>query len=631
MSSKSTDKKATITAEQRRLADIYKLSRSIFNELADQAVTDSETKAKPDFDLFGDYQPTQSDNFRSATQSLESDELDSSFEDANPHLNYRSQQAQVPQTVTMARPIVLLTLGNHTDAAFLGFDLPIPGIPLCPYSVKENEQDGPVPTVKQQNIEKLQLLYEQYFTYKASIEANEATGDRLNRKDLINDTIKATRQRILSVYSRLLPLQKKIEHIKLVQDTLKPSLAIPLQDQNDDPQFDLDIRKVRDFIGRPDLIKDSETRLLETWSKLLTYSQIHGMGRIDFKNALFAILMNEHFDFIRNYPDTKLQKLAPMLAARFVNECRFDDAVSDLDNFRRKQDESLRFAIARLRTSLEKAAILWPANQRDVIKDFEIRKTLRLIVNEKTKAIIDKHSLEARQQGLTLSVDRMIRLAEDEERRTGKYNDTEKPVPISLYQTSVTDPICQKLDTLTDLLVTMAVNKQESNDSIGELSPEDAECNAATRSGGRYGSSRDSTRPYSLNRATAAVTKTSAAPSYITPSTLPTRAPAPAQPPRPATPFAAPSSDVNMRSTQGSNSNQRSSSYDRTPRMQDRSRDRNRERSRSDTRDRQQRTRDTSYDRSRGASQSNNRDYGNRSSSNDSGNDRSRDSSYERP
>lgn len=599
------------------------ISRSIVHETINRAVTFSQSQPSnqplTEPDLFAN---TAQGVLDSSSTSYDTATGDSSFEeDKDPHSAYRSQKAFLGPilNLTMAPPPVAV-LGNHTDATFKGFDLQIPNIPKCPYVLKDNEQDGPVPTVKQQHIERLQLLYGQYLTNKGAVESLEAP-DRANptaRSDDLQRTISELRSSIAHTYSQIAPLQKKIDHIKGVQVSLRPSLEVPVREHSAQDQGSHMIKDARDFIGKLDSIDDPEERLIEMWSKLLVFAQINDIGRIDFKKAVFAILKGDHYRFIRNYPAMPIEKLAPLIASRFISESRFNDAVSDLDNFKREKGEALRFSVERLRTSLEKAAVLWPSNQRDTIKDFEIRKTIRLIVSEKTRRLLDKETIAARQQGLTISLDKMIRIAEDEERSTGIHNEPEIRAPISLYQTSVElDPISQKLDTLTDLMIKMSVQTLEARDSVASLATEEdeAECNAALRSPARFGTARQSTRPYGLNRAPSTVAKPATTASYISPSASPVRAPAP----RPATPFAAPSSDVHMRSGNSSAST-RFQSVDRSARpTYEETRARDRDRSRSAVRDRQRDSRDNTYDRSRSRSTSQpDKNYQGRSSSTES-------------
>jgi hypothetical protein len=358
---------------------------------------------------------------------------------------------------------------------------------------------------------------------------------------------------------------------------------------------------------------DAEQRLIHTWIRLCIYVNMKGFGYDKFKTCLFGILRGEHFDYIRNYPDTPLPKLATMLANRFITESRFNDAVSDLDHFERKKDETLRMAIARLRTSLEKASVIWPANQRDTIKDVELRKTLRQIVSEKARQQIDKHSLAARQQGIPLSLDRMIRLSEEEEKRSG-IPSVHTAHPISLYNATtekssapVIDPMNEQLQTITNMLIDMNINANESADHIQRLES-DAECNAATRSMTRN-APRQSSRPYSLERAAAAVAPKRA---YIAPTSTNVSYPpsTPHATPRPATPYAAPKSDVNMsqsRNDSSSNGRSRNQSYDRSSRDRSHTSMRDRQNARGDRNYERGRSRDYSDSRSR--DQTRYRDY----------------------
>jgi hypothetical protein len=578
------------------------ITEQIVNDLVSDAVTTSETappteKSHDLFeDLFDDYNPnatdtscatadTTADSFADADSSFDSTSRNQAYRLRSVSLFHNSETDSEPSTMADPDPDIV-------DAMYLDPDEPIPTLDACPYDDLA-EHDGPHVTIREQNIEKYKMLYDQYVNFKGTIEASE-TVPPADRSDAQNDTIQALRIRILNIRKQLNPLAAKIEHIRTVQNTLKPTLPLPQNKEDSDPVFKLDLKEVRDFCGDTQRVQDPEQRLLETWTKLCTYANMLGMGYEKFKTCLFGLLHSEHFDYIRNYPDTTLPKLAVMLASRFVTESRFNDAVQDLDHFERKKEEPLRFAIARLRTSLEKASVIWPSNQRETIKDVELRKTLRQIVSDKARKLIDKHSIEARQQGIPLSLDRMIRLSEEEEKRSGPFQNS-KSYPVSLYNTTLAptaaDPISNKLDNLTNMLIDMNVQQAESQDRIQELAA-DAECHAATRAMTRN-APRQNSRPYSLERAAAAIAPKHA---YIAPSSSnvsypPSTAPATK---RPDTPYATSSTDANMSQSRSDSSQRRQSQYKSTDRSS-----RDRDRSRSDTRDRRQSSRDRTFDRSR--------------------------------
>ena len=392
----------------------------------------------------------------SRTSSLDS--LPDSLNDENQHNYYRSLPIKAAlKTKNMFGDENF----NEEPLQLLILDTEIPDLDPddAPY-LSDIEQDGPHVTIKSQNIEKLNKLCDMYLSFKGTIEANEATSaPPKSRSPTQTNTITSLRKRLYQVYMQIQPLVTKIAHIKNVQQTLRPTLPLPARIYDDDDDYEINYKELTDFCGQSVKIKEQEHRLIETWTKLLQYATLKKMGHDTFKAAIMCLLHSEHFDYIRNFPDAKLPKIASLLAARFITESKFNDAVTDLDNFTRAPNESLRIALARLRTSLEKASIIWPANERETIKEIELRKTIRQIISPTAKSKIDKYSIEARQQGITLSIDHMIRIAEDDEKITGPH-DTSRPHPISLYnittetskaQDSKIDNLSEKVDKLADV------------------------------------------------------------------------------------------------------------------------------------------------------------------------------------
>jgi hypothetical protein len=69
------------------------------------------------------------------------------------------------------------------------------------------------------------------------------------------------------------------------------------------------------------------------------------------------------------------------LAERFITSTKFNDAVTNLYHFTREATEPIRTAMARLRASIDKASLVWPIDERVIIKNVEMRQTLRLIIS----------------------------------------------------------------------------------------------------------------------------------------------------------------------------------------------------------------------------------------------------------
>jgi hypothetical protein len=217
------------------------------------------------------------------------------------------------------------------------------------------------------------------------------------------------------------------------------------------------------------------------------------MGQTSFKTVLISLLSGDHYDLIVAYPHASLPELAKLLAERFITSTKFNDAVTDLDHFKREATEPIRTAMARLRASIDKASLVWPLDEREIIKNVELRKTLRIIISEKARHLIDKQSLEARQQGINLSIDRMIRIAEDEEKRTGKHGSTIS-TPVSIFHAETASPavnsITTKIDALTDAVTKLVTHASKVPKRSDTPYPTKAEINAAGLTGSRDPSQR---------------------------------------------------------------------------------------------------------------------------------------------
>jgi hypothetical protein len=138
--------------------------------------------------------------------------------------------------------------------------------------------------------------------------------------------------------------------------------------------------------------------------------------------------------------------------------------------------------MASLRASIDKASLVWPIDEREIIKNVELQNTLRIIISEKARHLIDKQSLEARQQGINLSIDRMIRIAEDEEKRTGKHGSSIS-TPVSIFHAETASPavnsITTKIDGLTDAVTKLVTHTSKAPKRSDTPYPTKAEINAA--------------------------------------------------------------------------------------------------------------------------------------------------------
>ena len=322
--------------------------------------------------------------------------------------------------------------------AFDRIDEDIPDLPDNPFATSVPLEPSANITIKQHQLHKFNKLYNDYHLLKCNIFAAESSATAATRSDRLKNSIRQLRSRISNVYDQLQPLIDKINQIVAVQETLRPVLQVP-QDGNPGPNFQLDLRDVKEFIGQSLKQTDPDKRLAEVWKKLVTYSDLKNLTHNQFRLALTASLTGEQFDYVQSFPKATVPKLAALLAARFVNENVLSDAIHELDNFQRNANEPIRQAVARLQTCLERAIVMYPDAERATIKSFQTDTVIKQIVSPKARVLIDKHAAEARTQGVKLSTSTLVRLAEEEEKRSG-LPDTERARPVQLYNSSLADP-----------------------------------------------------------------------------------------------------------------------------------------------------------------------------------------------
>ena len=383
---------------------------------------------------------------------------------------------------------VFKSLKMNTD-----FSIPdsvIPDLPPNPYATASTTELSPNITVKQHNQHKLLKLYDDYALLKSSVIAAESACAPADRTDLISNNILSMRHRLKKLHGQRQPLIDALKSIVDVQETLRPALKVPT-DHARQPH-PLDLKDVKEFVGQSLRLQNEEKRLHEVWKKLVQYSELKELNHANFKLALTACLTGDQYAYIEAFPTATVKKLAELLAARFITENVLADAIHDLDTFTRLPNEPIRQAVARLQSCLEKAIIMYPADQQETIKEFQTDSTIKQIISPAAKRLVDKHQSDARLQGIKLSTSQIVRLAEEEEKRSG-FPTENLNRPINLYNTTVSNSsdarfenIDTRLDKLTNMMSQIVTNL--SDDSEYEpITDEafaanlDAECHAATK------------------------------------------------------------------------------------------------------------------------------------------------------
>ena len=407
----------------------------------------------------------------------------------------------------------------------LTVDEDIPDLPPNPFDQTLILEPSANITIKQHQHHKFNKLYNDYHLLKCNIFAAESSIAPANRTARLSSSIRQLRKRINAVYDQLQPLIDKINQITAVQETLRPVLQVPTNG-NPGANFQLDLRDVKEFIGQSLKQTDPDKRLAEVWKKLVTYAELKNLSHNHFKLALTASLTGDQYDYVLSFPKATVPKLAALLAARFVNENVLSDAIHELDNFQRNANEPIRQAVARLQTCLERAIVMYPEDERATIKTFQTDTVIKQIVSPKARALIDKQAAEARTQGVKLSTSTLVRLAEDEEKRSG-LPDTERARPVQLYNSTVTEPhsndrlasFDQRLDQITSTLDHITAHifqqnedptfEQDMNDPLLIAHLNSVEANPAIKSV-RFNQNKSS-KPYGSSRPSQPSQKTSSA------------------------------------------------------------------------------------------------------------------------
>ena len=381
--------------------------------------------------------------------------------------------------------LIFQKLNMPTD--YLIPDSVIPDLPPNPHPTISTSDLSPNITVKQHNQHKLTKLYDDYALIKSSVISAETATPAANRNDLVRSNIQSMRQRLKTLHDQRQPLIDAISNILDVQNTLRPALKVP---KNHPIQpHPLDLKDVKEFVGQSLRITNEEKRLHEVWKKLVQYAELKELNHANFKLALTACLTGDQYAYIEAFPTATVKKLAELLAARFITENVLADAIHDLDTFQRLPNEPIRQAVARLQSCLEKAIIMYPSDQQDTIKSFQTDATIKQIISPSAKRLVDKHQSDARLQGIKLNTSQIVRLAEEEEKRSGlPQNHLNKP--INLYNTTVNDPIHHKfetidsrLDQITDMMTQIVTNLSDTS-SYEPIQDDDytqPECYAATK------------------------------------------------------------------------------------------------------------------------------------------------------
>ena len=301
----------------------------------------------------------------------------------------------------------LLTIDNEIPE----FNIPIP---------EASTSIGPNITIKDLTRNNLWLLKNQYNSLRQEILANELEHKDKTRPTQVQDRINGQRRILNGMYRDALQHAEKLRGIQTIQDSLKPTLKLPLDFRhNKDNAPVINCEEAAKFVGQTMKIEDPQTRLVQTWNKLHTFCKLKKHGHDAFKLFLSSVLSDEHHDYYTEIEDLPLDQITEEMAKRFVTETKFHDALHELQSFKRKRNEGIRITMARLRNLLTKVSVLYPANEKSARQDLLLETTLRTVISKDTLAVLDKARYNARIEGISLSLDQMVTIVDEEERQHG--------------------------------------------------------------------------------------------------------------------------------------------------------------------------------------------------------------------
>ena len=401
-----------------------------------------------------------------------------------------------PQPRRVKRPrrkMAPIVMAERDEASFLVDDSPIPDLPDFPFlehSV-ENRPSAHI-TLKQHLVTQLQTQYESYNAIRLQVRQLERTA-LANRDPVEVGIINDARRRLFKLYKGIKDSLPQLQHIVEVQSRDQPTLALYDEDPNPQP---LRISEVKEFMQTNSV--GPQRPLREIWNKLKIYAELNNLSHDHFILALMSCTTAEVFEYISEYRDLPLADLASKLADRFVTEQPISDATTALNNFSRKQNEPLRQAVARLQSLVDKALMAFPLAKREILREHHTTHHLRAMIAPKTKRVLDSKAAEYRLQGLPLNLDDMVKIAAQEEAKTGMpAADMSNPVSLFNIEThtmsapppsAVThDMIQTQIDTSLIPLVSkvdnMGQHLDHKVDQIADLVQDMSEINLALVSG----------------------------------------------------------------------------------------------------------------------------------------------------
>jgi hypothetical protein len=345
----------------------------------------------------------------------------------------------------------------------------IPDLPRYPYY--KVDLMGLTNTNKANKIQKLQNQYDTYHTLRNSIRLQEYNNDKVQDQKII-EFIQHDRNRLYTIRLAIDATYKQLEQIDEIQEKITPILKVYTEAKQTKA---LNMTDMKEFMTQTmdTLTSEDESKALqEIWTKLSIYAKENNLSYKSFKTALISCTTGEVMQFISdNYDDLTLVELSKQLADRFVTGATLTEATYNLEHFKRKLNEPITQAVARLQSYLRKALITHTEEEKKNITRYVTISKIKDMVAPKTKQLLDQKEQEAILNGSQLYEKDYIKYAESEERRSGRpKSQIDSPVTINNAETQHFDEklseFDSKLEKVTDILETFLLSKSNEDSEI---------------------------------------------------------------------------------------------------------------------------------------------------------------------
>ena len=355
-------------------------------------------------------------------------------------------------------------------------DTPIRPLPDFPFT--EDLPTTATVTNRQFQLRNLKENYRAFATLATQIKINEATSPPANRPQAVTTAIQDSRRQLLRIYNLIQDFTAKIQAAQSVQTATRPALNLPV-DHAANQAFSLS--DMASFLRKASKSDDEERSLKETWKKAVYYADTIRISHAQFKLGLSTFLTGDAFDYLANAGTKTLKTIAKELAERFVTTNEFHESKRKLDTFTRKPNEKLRPTVQRLKKLIEQASLLHPEPAREHIKGYILMQKIKEIISPKALQRLDYYESDNNREGIIMSEDELINIADNEEIRSG-VPQTETKIKIGLYNVEAGqepqaaqpaaqnsdgyDAINTRLDHLTNVLtnVVLTTGLSELND-----------------------------------------------------------------------------------------------------------------------------------------------------------------------